>query len=125
MSTLQTAQWKEEFAANLSLESWNRNILPLMHSLGDEYKRAAHAVARGRNWTYSGIVEEYVQAWTMKPCQGKNLLSVGYQDGILRIGFHGKNQLPLFMVWREIWEAGEVVFAYEIFRIDWPWRSRL
>lgn len=29
----------------------------------------------------------------------------------IRCGFKGKNQLPLFMVWKEYIENGEVVFA--------------
>jgi hypothetical protein len=38
----------------------------------------------------------------------------------LRFGFRSKKQLPLFMLWREYWEDGVVVFAHEIFSIDWP-----
>lgn len=39
----------------------------------------------------------------------------------LRIGFRGKRQLPLLMIWREIRdECGRVTFAYVIFNsLDW------
>ncbi len=33
----------------------------------------------------------------------------------VRFGFKSKSQLPLFMIWREWWEDGEVVFAEVIF----------
>mgnify|MGYP003151546402 CR=1 FL=1 len=34
------------------------------------------------------------------------------------IGFKSKTQLPLFMVWREFWDGGDVIYAYVIFKID-------
>lgn len=38
----------------------------------------------------------------------------------LRWGFKGRNQLPLFMVWREVWDGGEVVHADVLFNTqDW------
>lgn len=38
----------------------------------------------------------------------------------LRFGFKGKNQLPLFMVWREFWQNGEVVHGAVLFNsMDW------
>jgi hypothetical protein len=38
----------------------------------------------------------------------------------IRFGFKGKDQLPLFMVWKEYWEGGEVVFAKVLFSsLDW------
>ena len=38
----------------------------------------------------------------------------------MRWGFRGKTQLPLFMVWREFWERGEVVHADVLFNSrDW------
>lgn len=36
-------------------------------------------------------------------------------ETVLRFGFRGKNQLPLFMIWREYWENGEVVYAIVVF----------
>ena len=37
-----------------------------------------------------------------------------------RWGFKNKNQLPLFMIWDEYWENGEVVYAIVRFNsIDW------
>lgn len=39
---------------------------------------------------------------------------------ITRWGFKSKNQLPLFMVWREHWIDGDVVYADVIFNSrDW------
>ncbi|PYY28324.1 hypothetical protein [Paenibacillus illinoisensis] len=35
----------------------------------------------------------------------------------IRFGFKSKNQLPLFMVWREWNENGETVFAKVLFMI--------
>lgn len=38
------------------------------------------------------------------------------QNGIhRRWGFKSKKQLPLFMVWDELWEDGEVVHAWVVF----------
>ena len=34
----------------------------------------------------------------------------------LRIGFRGKSQEPLVLIWREYWEDGEVVFARVLFK---------
>ncbi len=39
----------------------------------------------------------------------------------IRFGFKGKNQLPLFMIWREFYdEFGDVEFAKVIFN-SWRW----
>jgi len=35
----------------------------------------------------------------------------------IRIGLKGKNQLPLFMIWKEWKEDNETVFAKVLFRI--------
>jgi hypothetical protein len=38
----------------------------------------------------------------------------------IRFGFKGRRQLPLFMVWREYWERGEVIHAAVLFNsMDW------
>jgi hypothetical protein len=37
-------------------------------------------------------------------------------------GFKSKTQLPLFMVWREYWNRGEVVYAKVLFIINEPSR---
>ena len=34
-----------------------------------------------------------------------------------RFGFRSKHQMPIFMVWREFWKDGEMVFAKVIFKI--------
>jgi hypothetical protein len=37
-----------------------------------------------------------------------------------RFGFKGKNQLPLFMIWDEIWVNNELIHAVVIFNSrDW------
>lgn len=36
----------------------------------------------------------------------------------IRFGFKGKNQLPLFMIWKEFSDGAEVVFAHILFMID-------
>ena len=33
----------------------------------------------------------------------------------IRFGFKSKTQAPFFMLWREFWENGEVVYADTIF----------
>lgn len=39
-----------------------------------------------------------------------------------RWGFKSKNQLALFMVWREWWHDGEVIYAEVLFTSrDWIW----
>jgi len=35
----------------------------------------------------------------------------------IRIGFKNKNQLPLFMVWKEYYENNEMIFAKTLFMI--------
>lgn len=40
----------------------------------------------------------------------------------IRFGFKGKNQIPLFMLWREYWSGGEVVGATVLILIDTPSR---
>lgn len=43
-------------------------------------------------------------------------------DGIqYRIGFKSKNQLPFFMVWKEEWNSGKLVFAWVIFNSRQSW----
>lgn len=38
----------------------------------------------------------------------------------VRWGFKSKTQLPLFMVWREIWQGGEVIHGEVMFNTrDW------
>lgn len=34
---------------------------------------------------------------------------------VIRVGFKGRNQLPLLMIWREYWYGGEVVGGDVIF----------
>lgn len=43
------------------------------------------------------------------------------QDGTrVRFAFKSKTQLPLFMIWREFWVDGEVVYAYVLFNsMNW------
>ncbi len=41
----------------------------------------------------------------------------------IRWGFKSKKQLPLFMVWEEIWEGGRVVHAKVLFT-TWDWIGR-
>ena len=46
----------------------------------------------------------------------------------LRFGFKGKDQLPLFMIWREWLDMGEVIHADVLFttfylRQAWWWRG--
>lgn len=44
----------------------------------------------------------------------------GFSGEKVCFGFKSKNQLPLFMVWREFWEAGEVVYGDVLFNSqDW------
>jgi len=39
---------------------------------------------------------------------------------IRRWGFKGKNQIPLFMIWDEYWDEGEVTYARVVFNSrDW------
>ena len=44
---------------------------------------------------------------------------------VRRYGFKSRNQLPLFMIWDEDWENGEVVYAGVVFSTMWlrslPW----
>jgi hypothetical protein len=40
----------------------------------------------------------------------------------IRFGFKGKNQLPLFLMWREYWSCGVVVHAEVLFEIPEPSR---
>lgn len=41
-------------------------------------------------------------------------------DGIQwRAGFKGKNQLPLFMIWKEEWHENELVYAWVWFDSRW------
>jgi hypothetical protein len=41
----------------------------------------------------------------------------------ITLSFKGKNQLPWFMITKEYWKKGEVVFAEVLFEI-WPTRKR-
>jgi hypothetical protein len=49
-----------------------------------------------------------------------------YTRKFIRFGFHGRNQLPLFMVWREYREwpyhPEDVSFATVLFQIWWPFK---
>lgn len=39
---------------------------------------------------------------------------------VKRCGFKSKNQLPLFMRWVEVWDDGDVLYAYVTFNsLDW------
>lgn len=35
----------------------------------------------------------------------------------IRFGFRSKDQMPLFMIWREYWEDNEIVFTEVLFSI--------
>jgi hypothetical protein len=39
---------------------------------------------------------------------------------VRRFGFRGKNQMPILMVWDEVWHGGEIVHATVVFDSrDW------
>lgn len=37
------------------------------------------------------------------------------EHSVLRWGFRSKKQLPLLMIWREVWDGEELLYAYVIF----------
>ena len=91
-------EWRREFENAATVEQWNASILPLMHSRGDDYKRQAHIVARGRNYEYRADLGRYAEGWRMHPVRrGVNLVSVGWRDGILRVGYQRKDRIEYYV----------------------------
>jgi len=45
-------------------------------------------------------------------------MALGYETTRIRFGFRSKHQSPLFMLWREYWWQGQVVYAKVLFKID-------
>ncbi len=69
----------------------------------------------GGGWSsaFGWLVEKYMTVIEV-PGQEENTMTK------IRFGFKGRDQLPLFMVWREYIEDGEVFFAKVLFNSrDW------
>lgn len=83
--------WTEEFAAIPDdISVWNQNVIPWMKERGKDYQKVAmlEAVRRGYQFDYAQM--EFRKPWKMFACKGRNLLAVGYQNGVLRCAFHSK-----------------------------------
>jgi hypothetical protein len=93
--------WQAIFDAADTLELWNKVVLPLMLdpiSGTMEFKRQAHAIARGRNYEYKKDLAAYVQAWAMKPVKmGRQLVTAGAQANVLRVGYQGKDRITYYL----------------------------
>ena len=89
---------REELASGIdTLELWNRNILPKMRERSAEYKRIAHAEAKRRGWEYDKELNLYREPWKMYALKGRNCIAAGWQLGILRIAFAGKDGPRFYM----------------------------
>lgn len=92
--------WQAIFDAADTLELWNKVVLPLMLdpiSGTMEFKRQAHAIARGRNYEYKRKLGVYVQAFPMRPVKmGRQLETAGAQGDILRVGYQGKERITYY-----------------------------
>jgi hypothetical protein len=92
--------WQAIFDSADTLELWNSVVLPLMLdqiSGTMEFKRQAHATARGRNYEYSKDLGRYVQAFPMKPVRmGRQLVTAGAQGSVLRVGYQGKERISYY-----------------------------
>jgi len=90
--------WQEEFDAIESNATgsasfvlrWNQNVIPWMEYRGNEYKRVAHAYALKKGLEFDKAKHAYILPWPMKAVRGKNLVDVGWKDGVLRVGFNSK-----------------------------------
>ena len=91
--------WGEEFSVledsastdTAFLDVWNRNVIPWMEQRGIEYKRVAHAYATKRGFVFDKEKHAYVIPCKMEATRGKNLIGVGWRDGVLRCAFASKS----------------------------------
>lgn len=91
--------WQEEFASLEDATSdkvrflylFNRNVIPWMEQRGIEYKRVAHVYATKRGFVFDKEKHAYVIPWKMEATRGKNLIGVGWRDGVLRCAFASKS----------------------------------
>ena len=92
--------WQAIFDSADTLELWNSVVLPLMLdqiSGTMEFKRQAHAIARGRNYEYSKDLGRYVMAFPMRPVKmGRQLVTAGAQGDVLRVGYQGKERISYY-----------------------------
>ena len=92
--------WQAIFDAADTLELWNRVVLPLMLDPATgtlDFKRQAHAVARGRNYEYLSALGRYMAAFPMQAVRmGRQLVTGGAQGEVLRVGYQGKERIAYY-----------------------------
>ena len=88
--------WTAEFAALETIGQWNLNVIGWMKERGDEYKRFAHSEAKRRGYEFNREHMEYRCHFKMYATRGRNLIAVGWQDGILRCVFASKEDKRIY-----------------------------
>lgn len=87
-----TELWQEEFSIlkDYGLHEWNVNVIPWMKTRGKEYQKAALLKAKERGFLFDRSTMEFEQPWSMTATRGRNIIAVGWKDGILRCAFAAK-----------------------------------
>lgn len=93
MPSPKTTLWESEFSEIGDLPLWNANVIPWMKERGDEYKRVAHSEAKRRGYVFDKSKMEYEcpPKFKMFATRGVNLIAVGWEEGVLRCAFAGKD----------------------------------
>ncbi len=75
-------------------ERWNRNLPEfkrLTEQYGPECRAFIAAEAKRRGYEYDRDLKAYRVPWKMFALRGRNVIAAGWQDGMLRVAFAGKD----------------------------------
>ena len=82
--------WSSILAAIPDVQAWNVNMPRLVQENGPEFKAVAQAEAKRRGYEFDRALMAYRIHWKMFALKGRNVIACGWQDGILRVAFAGK-----------------------------------
>jgi len=78
--------WQRQIAANVTLEDFNKFVVPAMRS-DETFKRMAAEEAKRRGYRADKTLGIYVEPVKMVTTKGRNLLKVGWSKDILYAEF--------------------------------------
>jgi len=82
--------WAAILEAIPDVQRWNVNVPRLVQENGAEFKKYAQAEAKKRGYEFDRELMAYRIPWKMYALRGRNVIAAGWQEGVLRVAFAGK-----------------------------------
>lgn len=88
---MSTELWAAILDAIPNVGAWNVNVPRLVRENGDEFKKFAQSEAKRRGYEFDRGMMAYRVPWRMFALRGRNIIAAGWQEGVLRVAFAGKD----------------------------------